>query len=344
MKKIKLIEKWIGDEYPCYIIAEIGNLFKNFEEAKRLIDSAKEIGVDAIKFQTWDVETLTTKNNNFDLEITGHVSQYEFLKDLQISEKLQQDIINYAKQKKITIFSAPSHQNDIELMERLEIPIYKIGSDLACHIPLLKKIAKFQKPIILSTGMCTLEEVRTSVNTILDQGNDQLILLHCISDYPTKDEESNLNAILEMKKEFQIPVGFSDHSVGDIVSQTAVSLGANMIEKHMKHPNNPSYPDDIHSLNPIEFENLIKSIRFIEKIKGVGKKIPSKSEKINLTNNRVSIIVMQNIEQGTKLTPEMVDIRRPGNGIQPKYLDEIIGKTVTKNIDAETPLDWSMIR
>ncbi len=344
MKEIRFGNKIVGDGNLCYIIAEIGNLFKNFEQAKLLIDSAMDIGVDAVKFQTFEAETLTTKSNKFDMEVTGQKSQYEFLKELEISKELQLKIVKYAKEKNVTIFSAPSHMNDLTILEELDLPVYKIGSDLACHIPLLKKIAKFQKPIILSTGMCTLEEVRTSVNTILDQGNDQLILLHCVSDYPAKDEESNLNAILEMKKEFQIPVGFSDHSVGDIVSQAAVSLGANMIEKHMRHPNNPSYPDDVHSLNPIEFENLIKSIRLIEKIKGVGKKVPSKSEKINLTNNRVSIIVMQNIEQGTKLTSEMVDIRRPGNGIQPKYLDDIIGKTVTKNIDAETPLDWSMIK
>ena len=168
MNNISLGNFNVGDNYPCYIIAEIGNLFKNFDEAKKLIDSALSVGVNAIKFQTWDAETLTTKKNFFDFEATGNVSQYELHKEIQISEKLQFDIIKYAKKQNLTIFSAPSHMDDLPLMEKFDLPIYKIGSDLACHTPLLKKVAKFGKPIILSTGMCTMEEVKKSINAIYD--------------------------------------------------------------------------------------------------------------------------------------------------------------------------------
>jgi N,N'-diacetyllegionaminate synthase len=343
LKKIKLAEKYIGDDYPCYVIAEIGNLFKNFEEAKRLIDSAKEIGVDAIKFQTWDAETLTTKKNFFDLNITGHISQYEFHKEIQISEALQMRIVQYAKSNNITIFSAPSHIKDLELLEKMEIPYYKIGSDLACHIPLLKKIAKLNKPIILSTGMCTMEEIHDSVNSILNNGNNQLILLHCVSDYPTKIEESNINAILEMKKEFDLPVGFSDHTIGNMASLSAVAIGANIIERHLKDSRNGSFPDDIYALTKTEFSDLINSIKNIEKARGSGIKEPSKSEKINLLTNRVSIVSMKEIKAGTILDEKMIDVRRPGDGIQPIHFEKILGKKAVVDIPKEMPIKWNMI-
>ncbi len=343
MKKIKLAEKWIGDKYPCYIIAEIGNLFKNFEEAKRLIDSAKEIGVDAIKFQTWDAETLTTKKNFFDMDLTGHVSQYKFHKEIQISEELQLKIVQYAKSNNMTIFSAPSHVKDLDLMEKMDLPFYKIGSDLACHIPLLKKVAKLNKPIILSTGMCTMQEIHDSVNSILNVGNNQLILLHCISDYPAKIEESNLNAILEMKKEFDLPVGFSDHTIGNLASLTAVAMGANLIERHFRDPRNGSFPDDIHALTKKEFSNLINSIKNIEKARGTGIKEPSKSEKTNLLTNRVSIVSMKEIKAGTILDEKMIDIRRPGNGIQPIHFEKVLGKKASVDIPKEIPIKWDML-
>ena len=185
----------IGDDYPCYIIAEIGGLFKNFEEAKRLIDSAIEIGVDAVKFQTLEAETVTTKNNYFDMEATGKISQYELLKDFEIPKEVQMQIVDYANKQGITIFSAPSHINDLEIMKKMNLGIFKIGSDLACHIPLLKKVAELNKPIILSTGMCTLAEVKDSVNAILSTGNNQIIIMHCVSNYPAKPEETNLKVI-----------------------------------------------------------------------------------------------------------------------------------------------------
>jgi N,N'-diacetyllegionaminate synthase len=344
MKPVNLVEQTVGDANPCYIIAEIGNLFTSFEEAKNLIDAAKNMGADAVKFQTWNAETLTTKNNNFDLDITGFISQYEFLKNLQISEKLQEDVVNYAKEKNITIFSAPSHENDLELMEKLEIPIYKIGSDLACHTPLLKKISKLGKPIILSTGMCTLEEVKTSVNTILNEGNDKLILLHCISDYPSKITESNLNCIQTLKDTFNLPVGYSDHTIGHLTSLTASILGANVIEKHLRHTKNSKYPDDIHSLNEHEFSNLIEQIKNSEITKGDGIKKPSISEIKNLEHNRVSIVTTQKISMGSKIIAKFLDIRRPGYGIQPIHLDNIIGMKALIDIDSDIPIEWKMLQ
>lgn len=343
MKSVKLLSDNIGDGFPCYFIAEIGNLFKNFEEAKRLIDSAKEIGINAVKFQTWDIETFTTKNNFFDFEATGYISQYELHKSLQISADLQHQVVDYAKKNNVTIFSAPSHIKDIELMEELDVPIYKIGSDLACHIPLLKKVAKLDKPIILSTGMCTLEEVRNSVNAILSTGNEQLAILHCVADYPTKPDETNLSAISTLKKEFGLPVGLSDHNIDPVIAIGAASMGANLIEKHFRDSQNSSSPDDIVALDKDGFRKMIESVRLIEMAKGDGQKNPTKSEKVNLLTNRVSIVSMADIKAGQTITKDLIDIRRPGTGIQPIHFDSVIGKKVKIDISNEEPLTFDML-
>lgn len=343
LKPVFLGNKPVGDGYPCYIVAEIGVSFKDFEEGKRLIDGAIEAKVDGVKFQTYEAETFTTKNNYFDLESTGHLSQYEFGKQTELPKELQKEIVEYAKEKGAIIFSAPSHIKDLELMEEMDIPIYKIGSDLACHIPLLKKVAKLGKPIILSTGMCTLEEVSNSVSTIKNEGNNQIILMHCVSNYPSKMDELNLKAIQTMKDKFNLPVGFSDHTIGSLAVLASAIIGANIIEKHFTDPLNVSSADDEHSLVKNEFSDLISSIRQIEKAIGSGKKTPTESEKKHMRTNRVSIIATKKIPKGTKITEKMIDIRRPGTGIQPIHWDEVIGKEVKIDIDFEEPLSWEKI-
>jgi len=344
MKNVNLYEKSIGDGNSCYFVAEIGGLFNSIEEAKRLIDSAIEIGIDAVKFQTLEADTITTKKNYFNLGVTGHVSQYEFFKQFEPSKELQMQVVNYANEVSMPIFSAPSHMKDLEIMKKMELPIYKIGSDLACHIPLLKEIASFDKPIILSTGMCSLNEIRDSVNAIIETGNEQLILLHCVSDYPAKIEESNLNVIQTMKDEFELPVGYSDHTIGLDVSIAAVTLGANILEKHFRHPNNSSAADDEHAITPSQFRDLIKHSRDIEKAKGNGIKIPTDSEKKNLIENRVSIVSLMDISANTIITKEMIDVRRPGNGLPPKYFEQLIGKKTKIDIKSETPITWDFFK
>lgn len=343
MRNVRLESKIIGDNNPCYFVAEIGGLFKNFNEAKRLIDSAIEVGIDAIKFQTLEAETITTKNNFFNLGVTGHVSQYEFFKKFEPSKELQMEVVKYAKDVGITIFSAPSHMKDLDLMKKMNLSIYKIGSDLACHIPLLKEVANLNKPIILSTGMCTLEEVRDSVNTILDTGNEQIILLHCVSDYPAKKEESNLKAIQTMKDEFGLPVGYSDHTIGIEIPFTAAIIGANLVEKHFRHLDNSSTADDVHAIIPSQFRQLIQNVRDVEKVLGNGKKIPTFSEQKNLMENRVSVVSLIDISAGTTITKEMIDVRRPGTGLAPKYFEKIIGKSTKIDIKSETPIRWEFL-
>ena len=343
MKTVKLGDKIVGDGYPCYIIAEIGGLFKNFNEAKRLIDSAVEIGADSIKFQTYEAETITTKNNFFDFEVTGHLSQYEAFKKSEISKELQMKVIKYANDLGMTIFSAPSHIKDLEIMKKMDLPIYKIGSDLACHIPILIEIAKIGKPIILSTGMCTLEEVKLSVNAILSTGNDQLVILHCVSNYPAEPEETNLNVITTLKNEFNVPVGLSDHTIDPTVAIGAAAMGTNLIEKHFRDPQNAPSPDDSHALVKEQFSSLIQSIRIIEKACGDGKKVPTDSEKKFMLTNRVSIISLADIKVGQTITKDNIDIRRPGTGIQPIHFEKIVGMRAKSDIPKETPMTFDML-
>ena len=343
LKVIKIGSKIIGDNYPCFIIAEIGGMFSNFEEAKRLIDSAIEANVDAVKFQTYKAETITTKDNLFDLDVTGKISQYEFFKKHELSFELQKKVVEYANKKEILIFSAPSHMDDLETLKKLNIPLYKIGSDLACHIPLLEKLGKIGKPIILSTGMCTLEEVESSVNAILSTGNDQIALLHCVSDYPANISETNLLAINTMKNKFDLPIGYSDHTHGILMTTAASAFGASIIEKHFFHPENSPHTDDPHSVNPTELKNLVDNIRNIEKAKGTGIKSPTKSELKNLESNRVSIIAMENIPSGTIIDESMLDIRRPGTGLSPLFYDKLIGKTTKINIIKNQSITWNMM-
>jgi N-acetylneuraminate synthase len=338
MENVIIDNKIIGDDHPCYIIAEIGTGYRNYDEAKNLIDSAIKSGINAIKFQTFEANTITTKNNFIDMGETGKISQYDLFKQLEIPKETQKKIVKYANENNITIFSAPSHLNDLEFLKELDLPVYKIGSDLACHIPLLKEIAKLQKPIILSTGMCSLDEIHESINAIKSMGNDQIILLHCVSDYPAKIEDSNLNAILTLKKEFNIPVGFSDHSIGTLIPTTAATLGANIVEKHFRDIHNTSSPDDIHSLTKEQFSDLIQSIRIIEKAKGIGIKEPVESEQKNKITNRVSIIAISDIKKGSKIVKTDVDIRRPGTGMAPKHFDSIIGKKAIRNISHDEPI------
>ena len=343
MKPIVLGDKKVGDGHPCYVIAEIGGLFQSFDEAKRLIDQSIEIGIDAVKFQTLEAETITTKNNFFDMEATGKVLQYDVFKKFELSKELQRKVVNYANDCGIMIFSAPSHIKDLDIMKEMELPIYKIGSDLACHIPLLEQVAEIGKPIILSTGMCNLEDVKYSVDAIRGSNNKDIALLHCVSDYPCHINETNLNAILTMKNEFQIPVGLSDHNIGSLTSLGAATLGANLIEKHFRHEKNTPSSDDVHAINALEFKKLIEDIRKIEIAKGNGVKHPTDSEIKNMQNNRVSIIIVQDLPKGTMLTEEMIDIRRPGTGILPRYYKSVLGKRVKKDVKCEDPLTFELI-
>jgi len=343
-KEILLDSTPVGGRTPVYFIAEIAGNFRNFTEGKRIIKSAISAGCNSIKFQTFEAETAVTKTAMFDMENVGKVQQYKVLKEYQCSKKLQKQIMDYCNAREILAFSAPSHINDIDFLEEIDNPVYKIGSDLACHTPLLKIVAQLNKPIILSTGLCTLEEIRYSVETIFNNGNDQLMLLHCVADYPAKIEEINLDAIKTMQDEFDVPVGYSDHSTGPEISIAAATLGAHAIERHYCHKLNAKGPDAVISSDETEMKYIIDTVRKIELARGDGKKKPSRTECKNRLTNRVSICAKVDIPPGTIIREEMIDIKRPGLGIQPRFLTGVIGKTTRKIIHKDDVVTWDMIQ
>ena len=191
MQAVRINDQGIGEGQPCYFLAEIGGNYGSVADVHTIVDVCVAIGMNAIKFQTFEAATVTTPDNMFDLEITGKVPQVELFQEYEPPKELQRELMRYAGEKGITAFSAPSHLQDLDFLEQLNMPAYKIGSDLACHIPLLREVAQTRKPILLSTGMATLEEIHASVEEVL-KVHDQLILLHCVSDYPTHAENVNL--------------------------------------------------------------------------------------------------------------------------------------------------------
>ncbi len=334
----------VSDNSSTYFIAEIGGNFSNFEEAKKLIDDAKEAGANSVKFQTLEAETITTRNNFIGFNEDKPARQYDNFKDSEISKELQIKIVKYAKEKGLSIFSAPSHIKDFEFMEKeLDIPFYKVGSDLLTHIPLLVEIAKTGKPLILSTGLSTIQEIRDSVSAIASTGFKDLILLQCVSNYPCNFDEVNLKAMLNMQKEFNCLVGYSDHTLDIEISLAASVLGAKVIERHFTYDKTLAGPDHKLSSTKEEFKKLIQYTKNIELAMGNGIKEPTYSELKSRETNRCSIIVMNSLKAGDTITKDDIDIRRPGTGIYPKEFNNVIGRKIKVDIKSESPLKDNML-
>jgi len=328
----------------AYIIAEIGGNFTTYEEAKNLIDAAKEAGVDCIKLQTYRAETLSTKKAMFDMENTGKISQYEFFKKHELSKELHRMIFDYAQNKGLDWFSTPAHQTDVDMLEALGVKAFKIGADDAVNIPFLKYIGKKDLPIYLSTGMCTLEEIKASVATILGTGNNKIVIFHTISGYPTYPEHVNLKVIKTLQIEFpEFLIGFSDHTLSALASICAVVMGAKVIERHFTLNKNATGPDHMLSSDPKEMKYLVESIRTVEKMLGSAVKAPIGPEIKNIINNRKSIVTTRNIKKGEVFNNGNISIKRPGGGIQPKFFEEIIGRKVSRDMKEDTLIAWEDI-
>lgn len=328
----------------CYIIAEIGGNFTDYETAVRLIDDAKECGVDAVKLQTYRGETLVDGSAVFDMECISGVLQKDYFKKFEIDRETHIKIYEYARKLGLDIFSTPSHYTDVEMLEEIGTNVYKIGADDATNYPFLKKVAMLGKPIMLSTGMCTLDEVRKAVNAILETGNSQVILMHVVSLYPTADEYVNLNVINTYKNEFpQLTIGYSDHTMSVDACIYAAVMGAKVIEKHFTYDKKADGPDHMHSADKAEMTRLVKSIRQFEIMSGSGLKLPQADEIKNRMNNRKSIITVNDIKKGEIFSEDNLDIKRPGKGIPPEFIYQIIGRRANRDIDCDTLITWGDI-
>jgi len=345
MKKIKIGNKTIGIGEPVFIVAEVGYNFNTLDEALRSIDAAIDCGVDAVKFQTFRADTITSRNIDFPKE-AGGTSQYEEFKRYELSEEWHRELFKYAQDKNIIAFSTPSHQTDVELLERLGILLYKVGSDDCTNLPFLKYVAGTGKPMIVSTGMANLTEVEEAVAAIRSTGNNQLVILHTISNYPVENMgQVNLKAIPTLQRAFndEILIGYSDHTTSLTIPVAAVALGACVYERHFTIDKNLDAPDAFLSADPAEMKAIVGAIREAEKTLGDGIKRPASSEEEMRQDTRKSIIARVNIKRGEPITADKIIIKRPGYGIEPKHLDIVVGRKATIDIKEDEVITWDKI-
>jgi N-acetylneuraminate synthase/N,N'-diacetyllegionaminate synthase len=341
-KEIKIGDKKIGENNPIYIIAEIGaNHNRDMNTAKKLIDFAAESGADAVKFQTYKAEKLYSKKApRFSKDKTD---PFNLIKSVELPREWHRGLFDYAVNKNLHFISSPFDYEAVDILNDLGVPAFKVASFEITDLELIKYVAKKGKPIIISTGMANMEEIKEALHTARSQGNDDVILLHCNSLYPTPPELVNLNAIETMRKVFKIPIGFSDHTTGIHIPIAAVAKGAKIIEKHFTLDRNMKGPDHSFAIEPYELIQMVKNIRDLEKAEGTGIKEKSEKEKEMLEKGRRSIIATVDIKKGTKITRDMLIVKRPGYGIEPKFLDKVINKTAKKNIKAEQWITWNDI-
>ena len=323
------------------IIAEAGvNHNGSYENAKKLISAGAEAGVDYVKFQTFkanklvsrDAEKADYQKKNTNDETT---SQFEMLKKLEMPEIWHHDLIKYAESLGVKFLSTGFDEESIDFLDSIKIDLFKIPSGEITNKPFLEHIAKKKKPIIISTGMANLEEVRAAIEVLQNNGIQKrsITILHCNTEYPTPMLDVNLKAMLALKEEFEVNIGYSDHTLGIEVPIAAVALGANVIEKHFTLDKNMEGPDHKASLDPLELKQMVKSIRNIEKaLSGSGIKEPSASEIKNIQIARKSIHTNKSIERGQILKREDLIMMRPGDGISPMDIELYINKQIANNL------------
>jgi len=324
------------------IIAEAGvNHNGSIKSAKKLIDVAVEAGVDYVKFQTFKAETLVTQTGNkaeYQKGLTGaNETQFEMIKKLELDKEAHKELIHYCEKKDIKFLSTAFDLDSIDLLTKLNVPLYKIPSGEITNLPYLRHIGGTDKPIIMSTGMSTLEEVRDALNILLEAGaeKEQITILHCNTEYPTPIKDVNLKAMLTIKDELGVNIGYSDHTLGIEVPIAAVAVGATIIEKHFTLDRTLPGPDHAASLEPNELKDMVNAIRNIEKAMGNGIKKPSQSEIENIPIARKSIVAKTPIKKGELFSEENLTVKRPGTGLSPMLWDKIIGTRATKNFDLD---------
>lgn len=329
-----------------YIIAEAGvNHNGFFKYAKDLIKSAKDCGADAIKFQTFKTENLVSKNapkaQYQNKNTAGSHTQFQMLKKLELSKEDFRKLFQYSKKVGIDFLSTPFDEESCDFLHQLNIKSFKIGSGEITNIPFLRHIARKKKSIILSTGMSNLGEIESALDTINRAGNNKITLLHCVTEYPAPFNEINLNAMLTLRNAFKIPVGYSDHSLGIEIAIAAVAMGAEIIEKHFTLDKNLKGPDHKASIEPVEFKEMVKSIRNVEAALGDGIKRPTTSELNNLLVARKSLHTARRLKKGHILKISDMVMKRPGNGLKASLIPFIIGRKIKENMAPDKMINLS---
>ena len=331
-----------------YFIGEISaNHNGNFFVAKKIILLAKKYGVDAVKLQTYSPDTMTIPSNNNEFKIKNGLWKGKTLWDLyekaQTPFEWHKELFNYAKKLKITCFSTPFDESAVDLLESLNCPFYKIASFEMNHVPLIKRVAKTKKPIIISTGMANLKEIDLAYKTAKKNGAKEIILLYCVSNYPSKISDFNFNNIRILKERYKCKVGFSDHSTDNKVVAAAIAAGAEVIEKHIALEGQKKGFDLAFSLKGKEIKDYVQVIKDTSLMMGKKYFFRNKSENHSLQFRR-SIYAVSNIKKGEKFTKKNIRVIRPGFGIQPVYFEKLINKKSPLGIKSETPLKKILLK
>jgi N,N'-diacetyllegionaminate synthase len=328
-----------------FIIAEAGvNHNGSLDLALRLVDAAKASGADAVKFQTFRADLLTTRSAHkapYQERTTANAeSQFEMLQRLELDAAAHQRLIDHCRQIGIQFLSSPFDAQSADLLATMNVPLYKVPSGEITNLPFLQHLARKNRPLILSTGMSTLGEVEEAVHVLQAAGATQLTLLHCVTEYPAPYAEVNLRAMQTLKSAFGLPVGYSDHTPGIEIAIAAVALGAEVVEKHFTLNRSLPGPDHAASLEPSELEQMVTAIRHVEAALGTGIKAPARCELANISVARKSVVTARSLPAGHQLVAGDLDIKRPGNGLAPKLLLALIGRTLRSALAKDEIISW----
>lgn len=330
----------IGHDRPCFTIAEAGvNHNGNMDLAHRLIDEAAKSGVDAVKFQSFVTEKLVTPKATkavYQIETTGSDGdQFAMLKALELSAGQQAELKKHCDEIGILYLCTPYEEESVDLLDHLGVAGYKIGSTDTTNLPFLRYVAKKGRPVILSSGMCTLGEVEMAVNTVRSNGlENHFAMLQCVSEYPAPLKDVNLRVINTYRQAFGCPVGFSDHTQGVVASSWAVAIGACIVEKHFTLDRNLSGPDHRASLEPSELKQYVDLIRQVELALGTGVKIPTSIESDNKNKMQKSLVAVREIKAGQTLSEGDLTSKRPGSGLPPWFMNQVVGRRARRAISA----------
>lgn len=327
-----------------YVIAEAGvNHNGEMTKAIKLIEMAKKAGADAVKFQTFKSEKVISRNAKMAIyqkkNIGKETSQIEMVKKLELSYDEFISLKNYCDKIGIVFLSTPFDNDSVDFLSEI-VPFFKIGSGELTNLPFLAHVASNKKPILLSTGMSKLGEVEKALEIIECSGNDNIALLHCTTNYPCPYEEVNLRAMLTLGAAFKIPVGYSDHTLGIEIPIAAVAMGAKIIEKHFTLDRQLPGPDHKASLEPAEMALMVRSIRNVEAALGNGIKRPNASEFETMTVARKSLVALRSMKAGEVVTVDDIAIKRPGDGLEPSFMQIIVGKKLIKAISQDSLFTW----
>ena len=350
MKNFKIGKTKVGLNQKCFIVAELsGNHAGSLQRAKKLILKAKIAGADAVKLQTYTSDTITLNSDLKDFKIKSNSpwkkrkNLWNLYKGAQTPWEWHKSLFTYAKKVKIEIFSSPFDETAVNLLEQLKCPAYKIASAEINHIPLLERVAKTKKPVILSIGLATKKDISLAVKTLRANGCNKIIILQCVSEYPAKIQDQNLNLIPEIKKEFDVISGLSDHSIGFVSALSSVIIGGSVVEKHFNLKDKTKTVDSFFSMKEENFTRMVKLIREAES--SIGKSNFQHSyNKIKNINSRRSIYVSKDISNGEKLNIKNIKVVRPGYSLHPKYFKYLLGKKTKKPLKKGSRLSLKDIK